>query len=512
VVGESVLQGRPLTPRGLDECLSCRKTIEEDCIRLGLFERWHAPCLQCTQCDKVASFIEEFQTPTDPDARPPKRRALPRPDGFTFTASNIISSNAIEVEHVFCQEHSQRENMVGFESVSRLEQFAFLLNVALRRLWDHLRHSGVISSSSGKSAVVYLHRLALTVDNLSANVALPATSETNTSLYDSYRDSADIKRLKSVNLDRKLSATARTPQRSTVVESPSGKIAKGDGTNDQQRSVDDQLHQLSITTSSDSQIPSALTSPAGQSGASHEVIIIQPPEDTSGPSTGSRLDILRPAFGRANTHIAIVSDGSHDTPPDTSAPATDEAENDESPFEHEQGVTLADIPALVEAEQAKLEHRPPPTLEGRPLMSELSALDATIVKHFALITLTKSAIANYIDMEELFELVEIRKNQWWNKLFKPGKDKKDVKRKGQSSLRVVGLGTFLTVVAILGVFGVPLEILVEKTGSDSQLGATNAQLRVPEFIDNVVSAMKQMGAYLNFTPFMMYNLTDLLQL
>jgi len=43
---------------------------------------------------------------------------------------------------------------------------------------------------------------------------------------------------------------------------------------------------------------------------------------------------------------------------------------------------------------------------------------------------------------------------------------------------------------------VPLEILVEKTGSDSQLGATNAQLRVPEFMDNVVSAMKQMGTAL----------------
>lgn len=47
--------------------------------------------------------------------------------------------------------------------------------------------------------------------------------------------------------------------------------------------------------------------------------------------------------------------------------------------------------------------------------------------------------------------------------------------------------------SLIGVFGVPLEILVEKTGSDSQLGATNTQLRVPEFIDNIISAMKQMG-------------------
>ena len=47
-----------------------------------------------------------------------------------------------------------------------------------------------------------------------------------------------------------------------------------------------------------------------------------------------------------------------------------------------------------------------------------------------------------------------------------------------------------------GLFGVPLEILVERTGSDTQLGATSAQLRVPEFIDDIVSAMKQMGKVL----------------
>lgn len=46
---------------------------------------------------------------------------------------------------------------------------------------------------------------------------------------------------------------------------------------------------------------------------------------------------------------------------------------------------------------------------------------------------------------------------------------------------------------IPGVFGVPLDLLVEREGSDSLLGATRATLRVPSFIDDVISAMRQMG-------------------
>lgn len=46
---------------------------------------------------------------------------------------------------------------------------------------------------------------------------------------------------------------------------------------------------------------------------------------------------------------------------------------------------------------------------------------------------------------------------------------------------------------MLGVFGVPLELLVEREGADSLLGASRTPLRVPSFIDDVVSAMRQMG-------------------
>lgn len=48
-------------------------------------------------------------------------------------------------------------------------------------------------------------------------------------------------------------------------------------------------------------------------------------------------------------------------------------------------------------------------------------------------------------------------------------------------------------ICISGVFGIPLELLVEREGSDSMLGASRATLRVPSFIDDVISAMRQMG-------------------
>lgn len=45
----------------------------------------------------------------------------------------------------------------------------------------------------------------------------------------------------------------------------------------------------------------------------------------------------------------------------------------------------------------------------------------------------------------------------------------------------------------VGVFGVPLETLVERYGSDSQQGASNSTMRVPEFIEEIIATMRQMG-------------------
>jgi len=134
------------------------------------------------------------------------------------------------------------------------------------------------------------------------------------------------------------------------------------------------------------------------------------------------------------------------------------------------GITLADIPQLMEAAQAREQQRSLPRENAIPYIAELSALELAIVKHATVLALTKSPLKDQIDLDELLEMVEMKKSGFWNKLFKA--EKKNIKKKG--------------------VFGIPLELLVERDGADSLLGATRATMRVPSFIDDVISAMRQM--------------------
>lgn len=57
------------------------------------------------------------------------------------------------------------------------------------------------------------------------------------------------------------------------------------------------------------------------------------------------------------------------------------------------------------------------------------------------------------------------------------------------------LSYFYTFIVAEGTFGVPLEVLVEKNGIESNLGAGPSQIRIPSFIDDSISAMKQMGKH-----------------
>ena len=136
------------------------------------------------------------------------------------------------------------------------------------------------------------------------------------------------------------------------------------------------------------------------------------------------------------------------------------------------GITLGDIASLVEAAQAREQHRSLPRESSLPFISKLSPLELAIVKHCAVLALSRSVLKDSFDLDEILELVENKKSTFWNKLFNKG-DKSKVKKKGM--------------------FGVPLELLVEREGADSMLGAARAPIRVPSFIDDVISAMRTMG-------------------
>jgi hypothetical protein len=186
-------------------------------------------------------------------------------------------------------------------------------------------------------------------------------------------------------------------------------------------------------------------------------------------------------------------------------------------FGHQDALTLDDIPRIVAAEQAK-EQRPnaykharhelfrtsmtePKLLNnghqrkfssGNPLdqpapgepsphrrdggkkyFSELSALEYFIVRHVAVIAM-QPMLEGHFTMEELLNLIETRKPTFWNKMGKAFKN--DGKKGGKKK----------------GVFGVPLEIIIERDGADSTGGIGPGTLRIPAIVDDSITAMRNM--------------------
>ncbi len=257
--------------------------------------------------------------------------------------------------------------------------------------------------------------------------ATPAQGQQREGDEDPYRNSQDLNRLRSVHLDRKLSSTARVPKRSTIVESPTGKIAHASDVNNAHRP-----HEVQ---------PSARV-PVGQSAQHGTARLqkappLQPPQQQqqqqrSLPSPGSidtnlQSQVIRPAFARANTIVKIVDESGPSSPVGGNADET-------MVGGIEDGITLADIPQLVEAAQAREQRRSLPSQNSIPYIAELNPLQLAIVKHCAVSVLARSPLRNEFDLDEILELVETKKSSFWNKLFKPGNDKKNVKKKGVLSI------------------------------------------------------------------------------
>ena len=105
--------------------------------------------------------------------------------------------------------------------------------------------------------------------------------------------------------------------------------------------------------------------------------------------------------------------------------------------------------------------------------SELSALEYFIVRHVAVLSM-EPLLEGHFTLEELLSLIESRKPTIWN-IFGRAFNKEG-KKVGKKK----------------GVFGVNLDILVEKEGTESSHGVGPGALRVPTLVDDAVSAMRQM--------------------
>jgi hypothetical protein len=111
-----------------DLCFQCRRAIESECIRHGE-QRWHLDCFRCSKCLRELGHTPE-------DAR------------WDMHDGGILCST--------CEGHSPDVD-AGFTRITKLQQYVFLLRVALARLLQRLRAGGTLPHTSGNFNCLSLH-------------------------------------------------------------------------------------------------------------------------------------------------------------------------------------------------------------------------------------------------------------------------------------------------------------------------------------------------------------------
>jgi hypothetical protein len=291
------------------------------------------------------------------------------------------------------------------------------------------------------------------------------------------RGSMDLARLRTVSLDRK-NTTVKTPKRLTIVESPVGKVAQT--TNLTLPSDDNKSYSKKPSTPPSPKRQQKPSTPPSPKKAAQE----------STPKVSEKTNPPRPEFTRMNSQVVVMEEFPTLANNIVDAPSTLDPVITEEPEEDHESFKLADIQSLLEAEQAR-DRRSSLLSSGssgdRMYLSDLDPLDSTIVKHAALWLLNHSELKDKFDADDILDGIEIRKGGLWNKFFR---GERRAKKKGQYCIFVTVL--LLKINEDAGIFGVPLELLTERDGVPSSLGVSRSTAKIPAFLDDLLSAMRQM--------------------
>ncbi|KAL2860923.1 GTPase-activating protein LRG1 [Aspergillus lucknowensis] len=394
-----------------DCCAACKEPIDDECVMLG-DSRWHTkpPHLLCASCqtDLTANVQDAFLSPKDK---------------LAFCGNCVAHKGLLN------------DTQKGFAYVTKLQQFVFLLRVALARLLAVLQAGGTLSPSDdvGGKASGSKHIPP------GGEIRQPAHSRNDGGDGSSLEQTVgEMRRLRSIRNERTLSTTYKKARASRIIDGPEGRSVR-----------------------------------PGSAGG-------------EGPdSRGAGFQIVEEKDANGETVTELT-------------------------FGNQDALTLDDIPRIVAAEQAK-EQRPnaykhagtklvgtteplprynrghqrgvsnpgteppfpEPTGRGKRYFSELSALEFFIVRHVAVLSM-EPLLDGAFTLEELLSLIESRKPTIWNIFGRAFA--KDAKKGGKKK----------------GVFGVNLDLLVEKEGTESTHGVGPGALRIPALVDDAVSAMRQM--------------------
>ncbi|KAI0842070.1 RhoGAP-domain-containing protein [Hypoxylon sp. FL0890] len=408
-----------LSANDSDHCTLCRKPIEDECAICG-DKRWHLFCVKCARCNRELG-------------------------------KSLDQARLYRDQNIYCTSCEAQVEGWGqpLERITKLQQYIFLLKVALARLLEILRTSGALPPASDDpnlNGAIDGQRTPgdggpgmLRSDSRSKSFGGERERHQRESSYENTLN--DVRRLRSTRLDKHLSSSLRKARTSRIMDGPEGRSVR-----------------------------------PGSAGA-----------DSSSQNKIMQIEEDREPGGGGTT---------------------------EQYFGHQDALTLDDIPRIVAAEQAR-EQQPNsyrasrqdlfrsattdpsygssnerslstgrdaerrllgdqiPQRDGRKFFSELSGLEYFIVRHVAVLTM-QPMLEPEFTLEELLSLIEARKAPtFWNKFGKAfGKNEKGKVNKKK------------------GVFGVPLEVIVERDGADSTDGVGPGALRIPAIIEDTITALK----------------------
>ncbi|KAI5809630.1 hypothetical protein DFH27DRAFT_153739 [Peziza echinospora] len=415
-----------------DVCTTCAMTIEDECAKYG-DRRWHLPCLTCANC------LRELK------AHPGDGVWM---DSETRILCKTCASNAQGPRH-------------ELEHVTKLKQYVYLLRVALARLLLMLRQGGTLPHTSDDPNLS-------TYDSSSGQKAegtgppllqLASRSKSyNGEQSEAYKNTVnDIKRLRSTRLEGKtLGNSARKARQSRIIEGPEADSVRpgspGNGPSPGPQNNNRRESTFRIIEDKDFNGENA----GGLTFGDDKVLTL---DDIPRIVAAEQAREQRP---NAYKHQRAATSGSHPLSP--GQPRLVNGHQHDLAHDKDRSAPLIPQPA-------------PP--RAKRYFSELSALEYFNVRHLAVFSM-EPLVNKYFNLEELLGLIETRKVNFWGRFGKAfGKNNPggNVGKAGKKKE---------------GVFGMPLDVLVERDGADSSMGVGPNPLRIPGIIDEALVAMRQM--------------------
>lgn len=400
-----------------DCCAYCADPIDDECVMI-YGKRWHVkpPHLNCSTCKR---------------------------DLTHDLASAVYSERE---DKVYCINHSSRaqETVSGFSHVTKLQQYVFLLKVALARLLEVLKSGGTLPHTSEDPNLtpydnVEGHRLSPKSERErkmgSRSKSYAGQSRELPPEESSLQQTVgEMKRLRSTRNERTLSTTFRKARESRILDGPTG-VQPG--------------------------------SPIGEGDERYKgnFRIV----DDRGGNHRNKNSLM---FGSNQDGLTL-----DDIPRIVAAEQAKEQRPNASRFAGENLLARNEQPKLISPSQRRstghdLLSNEAATMRTKRYFSELSALEYLIVRTVAVITMQPILENQGFTMEELLSLIEQRKTTFWGKVSKALKAEPKTKKRG--------------------VFGIPIESLVEREGAESTNGIGPGALKVPAIVDDAIAAMRQM--------------------